>query len=94
MTTYGHNKVMTIAKVSELKAKLSAYLSEVRKGGSVTVYDRKTPIARIVPFLEESDDLLIVEATAPPSDLKKIKGVRPKKRINIDKLLRDSRGDR
>lgn len=85
---------MTIAKVSELKAKLSAYLSEVRKGGSVTVYDRKTPIARIVPFLEESDDLLIVEATAPPSDLKKIKGVRPKKRINIDKLLRDSRGDR
>jgi prevent-host-death family protein len=85
---------MTIAKVSELKAKLSAYLSEVREGGSVTVYDRKTPIARIIPFLEESDDLLIVEATAPPSDLKKIKGVRPKKKINIDKLLRESRGNR
>ena len=94
MDTYGHNVVMTTAKVSELKAKLSAYLSEVRGGGTVTVFDRKTPIARIVPFQEDSDDLVILEATAPPSDLKKIKGVRPRKRINIDKLLRESRGDR
>jgi antitoxin (DNA-binding transcriptional repressor) of toxin-antitoxin stability system len=58
------------------------------------VYDRNTPIARIVPFQEEPDDLSIVEASAPPSDLKKIKGVRPKKRVDIDKLLREARGDR
>ena len=41
---------MTRAKVSELKARLSAYLAEVRGGGEVIVYDRATPIARLVPF--------------------------------------------
>jgi len=94
MVTYGHNETMKTAKVSELKAKLSAYLSEVRGGNTVTVYDRNTPIARIVPFLDELDDLFIVESTAPPSDLKKIRGVRPRKRVDIDRLLRETRGDR
>jgi prevent-host-death family protein len=94
MTTYGHNDVMKTVKVAELKAKLSAYLSEVRAGGTVIVYDRNTPIAKLVPFQEEPDDLVIIEATAPPSALKNIKGVRPKKRIDVDRLLRESRGDR
>lgn len=85
---------MKTAKVSELKARLSAYLSEVRGGGTVVVYDRNAPIARIVPFKEDADDLVIIDASAPPSDLKGIKGVRPRKRINADKLLRDLRGDR
>jgi len=83
-----------MANVSELKAKLSAYLSEVRGGGTVTVYDRNTPIARIVPFQDEPDGLVILEASAPASDLKKIKGVRPRKRISLDRLLRETRGDR
>ena len=85
---------MTSAKVSELKAKLSAYLSEVRAGGSVIVYDRNTPIARLVPFHEEPEDLVVIEASAHPSSLKKIKGVRPKKRIDINKLLHGLRGER
>ena len=55
---------MKTAKVSELKAKLSAYLSEVRGGGTVIVYDRNTPIARLVPFQEEPDDIVIVEPSA------------------------------
>ena len=85
---------MKTAKVSELKAKLSAYLLEVRGGNTVTVYDRHTPIARIVPFHEELDDLVVVEASRRPSDLKKIKGVRPRKRIDLDRLLRETRGER
>ena len=85
---------MKSAKVSELKAKLSAYLSEVRGGRTVIVYDRNTPIARIIPFQDEPDDLVIVEASASPGDLRKIKGIRPRKRIDLDKLLRESRGDR
>lgn len=84
---------MTKAKVSELKARLSAYLAQVRGGGTVVVYDRATPIARLVPF-EEDDDLVIIEATASPSELKKIKGVRPKKPIDADELLRELRRDR
>jgi len=94
LTTYGQNEVMKTAKVSELKAKLSSYLSEVRGGGTVIVYDRNTPIARLVPFHEDPDDLVIVDAPASPSELKKIKGVRPRKRVDVNKLLRESRGDR
>jgi antitoxin (DNA-binding transcriptional repressor) of toxin-antitoxin stability system len=94
MTISGHNVVMRTAKVSELKSKLSAYLSEVRGGATVVVYDRNTPIARLVPFQEDADDLVIVEATAPVAALRKIKGVRPKKRVDVDKLLRELRADR
>ena len=85
---------MKTAKVSELKAKLSAYLSEVRGGGTVVVYDRNTPIARLVPYQEEADDIVIIDAVDSPSHLKKIKGVRPKKQIDIDKVLRELRGNR
>ena len=94
MTICGHNEVMKTAKVSELKAKLSAYLAEVRGGGTIVVYDRKTPIARLVPFQEEDDGLIVIEASAPPAELKRIKGVRPKKPIDVDKLLAELRRDR
>jgi prevent-host-death family protein len=36
--------------VAELKARLSAYLRRARRGEAVTVYDRDTPVARIVPY--------------------------------------------
>jgi len=85
--------VMRSAKVSELKAKLSAYLAEVRGGGTVVVYDRNIPIAQLIPF-EEDDDFAIIEATAPVSALKKIRGVRPRKAVDVDRLLRDLRADR
>jgi prevent-host-death family protein len=85
---------MKTTNVSELKAKLSAFLAEVRRGGTVLVYDRSTPIARLVPFQEEPDELVLIEASAPTSNLKRLKGVRPKKRIDLDKLLRETRGDR
>jgi prevent-host-death family protein len=94
MVISGHNVVMTTAKVSELKAKLSAYLAEVRHGGTVVVYDRSTPIARLVPFQEDEDDLIIIESSAPPAELRKLKGVRPRKPIDVDKLLRELREDR
>ena len=37
-------------KVAELKARLSEHLRAVRGGHSVTVCDRETPIARLVPY--------------------------------------------
>jgi prevent-host-death family protein len=39
---------MTAVSVSELKAKLSQYLREVRRGGEVMILDRGTPIAMLV----------------------------------------------
>ena len=85
---------MRTAKVSELKARLSAYLAEVRGGGTIVVYDRATPIARLVPFEEEADDLIIIEASALPAQLNRIKGVRPKRPVDVDRLLSELRKDR
>lgn len=36
--------------VAELKARLSTYLRAARRGQEVTVYDRETPVARLVPY--------------------------------------------
>jgi len=47
--------------VAELKARLSEHLRRVRAGESVIVLDRRTPVARLVPF-EQRDDGLVVEA--------------------------------
>jgi antitoxin (DNA-binding transcriptional repressor) of toxin-antitoxin stability system len=85
---------MSEVKIAELKARLSAYLSDVRGGQTVIVYDRQTPVARIVPFDNEPDELVIIEASASPSTLKGMKGVRPKKPIDVNKLLQDLRKDR
>jgi prevent-host-death family protein len=40
---------MSDVRIAELKAHLSEHLRSVRNGGTVTVLDRDTPIARIVP---------------------------------------------
>ncbi|HVE65422.1 MAG TPA: type II toxin-antitoxin system prevent-host-death family antitoxin [Thermoanaerobaculia bacterium] len=41
---------MRSARISELRDKLSEYLARVRKGETLIVYDRDTPIARIDPI--------------------------------------------
>jgi prevent-host-death family protein len=46
----GHNGFMKKVRVAVLKAKLSHYLRLVRKGETVTVYDRDKPVAEIVPI--------------------------------------------
>jgi prevent-host-death family protein len=41
---------MKQVRIAELKARLSEYLRTVRRGETVTVLDRDTPVARIVPI--------------------------------------------
>jgi prevent-host-death family protein len=41
---------MSDVGIAELKARLSEHLRSVRNGGTLTVLDRETPIARIVPY--------------------------------------------
>jgi len=48
-------------KVAELKARLSAYLRAARRGHPVTVCDRDTPIARLVPYRAAGDALTVRE---------------------------------
>ncbi len=54
-----------VVKVSELKAKLSGYLARVRGGATVTVCDRRTPIARLVPFDDDSGGIEVREPIDP-----------------------------
>ena len=41
---------MQTVKIADLKNNLSRHLARVRRGGEITVLDRDTPVARIVPF--------------------------------------------
>jgi prevent-host-death family protein len=43
---------MTKVRIAELKARLSEYLRRVRRGHTITVLDRETPVARMVPYTE------------------------------------------
>ena len=47
---------MTTVSISELKANLSRYLREVRRGGEVQVLDRGAPVARLVPASVSDDE--------------------------------------
>lgn len=86
---------MKRAQVSELKARLSEFLAGVRAGGDVVVFDRVTPIARIVPYDAPGDeDLEVREPSAPLSSLKHLAPVRLRRRIDVDQILRESRGER
>ena len=47
---------MSTVSISDLKANLSHYLREVRRGGEVQVLDRGTPVARMVPPAADDDE--------------------------------------
>jgi len=55
---------MISVRIAELKAKLSEYLRTVRKGHSITILDRDTPIARIVPYEPEASGLVSRKPTS------------------------------
>lgn len=57
MTRSDHHEVMKSVKISELKARLSEYLRDVRRGEEWTVMERTTPVARIVPYTQDSPPL-------------------------------------
>ena len=44
--------IMTTVSISELKANLSRYVREVRRGGEVRILYRGKPVARLVPLAE------------------------------------------
>jgi prevent-host-death family protein len=48
-------------RVAQLKARLSAYLRAARRGHPVTVCDRDTPIARLVPYRPAGEPLSVRE---------------------------------
>jgi prevent-host-death family protein len=78
---------MSDVRIADLKAHLSEHLRSVRNGGTVTVLDRDTPVARIVPIAAPS--LEIRKATGRLRDLKL--PPRPSKRSDSAALLVEDR---
>ena len=62
-------------RVAELKARLSQYLRAVRAGRSLTVFDRDTPVARLVPV------------EPGPGDLPSVKPVRRLRDVHLPRPL-------
>src|SRR5207247_2165703 len=52
MTISSHTMVMKQVRIADLKARLSEYLRAVRRGETIAVLDRDTPVAQIVPIRE------------------------------------------
>ncbi len=46
---------MKIASITQTKNQLSALLDEVRKGETILIFDRDTPIARLEPVFPHED---------------------------------------
>ena len=53
LTCCDYTMVMKTVRIADLKARLSEHLRSVRKGRTLTVLDRDTPIARISPYAAE-----------------------------------------
>ena len=78
---------MSDVRIADLKARLSQHLRAVRNGGTVTVLDRDTPVARIVPVATPSLEIRkarrrLRDLTLPP---------KPSKRTDSTALLVDDR---
>lgn len=54
MAISGHNVTMRQVGIAELKSRLSEYLRAVRRGETISVLDRDTPVAQIVPVRQKS----------------------------------------
>ena len=79
--------VMSNVRIADLKAHLSEHLRSVRNGGTLTVLDRDTPVARIVPYVAQP--LEIRKAKRRLRDLKL--PPKPSKRTDSVALLVEDR---
>jgi prevent-host-death family protein len=79
--------VMSKVGIADLKAHLSQHLRKVRSGRSLTVLDRDTPVARIVPYDPETP-LEVRRATRKPRDLR-LPSPPPRPTDSLSVLLED-----
>jgi prevent-host-death family protein len=87
---------MKTVGIAELKARLSEYLRVVRRGQEITVLDRETPIARIVPYTDAGAPLSVRRPASGARALQAIK-LPPPLKIRTDVvalLLEERQGER
>jgi prevent-host-death family protein len=89
--SYDHLLVMKEVGIAKLKARLSAYLRQVRRGETLVVLDRSTPVARIVPYDAAEDGLSV---RPPRGGIRPLGGLPPFETLDlgvdpVDLLLED-----
>lgn len=87
---------MKTVRIAELKARLSEYLREVRRGHALIVMDRETPVASLVPYAPSGEPLKVREPLRRWPSLQGVPLPPPlKMKVDIvDLLLEDRQGGR
>jgi antitoxin (DNA-binding transcriptional repressor) of toxin-antitoxin stability system len=91
MTMSGHNGVMKTVRIAQLKSRLSHHLRQVRAGETLTVLDRETPVARIVPIDGDDEVVITRPARGAPSFASLKFPTLPKVKVDIVKMLLEDR---
>ena len=73
---------MSNVRIADLKANLSRHLKTVRRGETITVLDRDTPVARIVPIETTANGLVIRH---PPKNRRRLADI-PLPRIDAESV--------
>jgi prevent-host-death family protein len=86
---------MKEVRIADLKARLSEYLRAVRGGETISVLDRETPVAQIVPVRERVALRIRKPApgTPPPNRVRLPKPLKSNVEI-VDLLLEERQGHR
>ncbi len=64
------NPGKTTVQIADFKAHLSEYLRNVRNGHPLTLVDRHTPVAQVVPYSGKPGQLVVRKATLRPDQVK------------------------
>jgi prevent-host-death family protein len=82
VTSSSHDKTMKQVRIAELKARLSEYLRAVRRGETIAVLDRETPVAQIVPVRDRT--ALRIRKPAPGTPAPNRVRLPKSSKLNID----------
>ena len=96
MTRSDYYMTMTGIRIADLKSRLSEHLRKVRAGSSLTILDRDTPIARIVPW-KAGDGSLKLRAPLPGAPKLQRVPLPPPLRLRgdiVQLLMEERQGDR
>ena len=92
MTFYDYYVVMKGIGTADFKAHLSQHLRAVREGETLTILDRRTPIAKVVPIHDGETELVVRPASGNLQDIP----IPTPSNLGFDivSLLREEREDR
>lgn len=91
VTTSSHTVTMKQVRIAQLKARLSEYLRAVRRGETIAVLDRDTPVAQLVPVRDRADLRIRKPAPGTPAPNRVPLAKPAKTNIDIVQLLLEER---